>query len=439
MFKDKKVLVIGMARSGIAAARKLKELGAVVTINDSKSFEEIKDDIDGLNVDMQLGGKPRGITNFDMLVMSPGVPTHLDFVLEAKNHDIPVIGELELGYLTQKGHYVGITGTNGKTTTTTLTYNIYKNAGREAYAVGNIGNPITGVRPLETPYFITEVSSFQLETTESFNVHVGAFLNITPDHLNRHKTMDAYLEAKCRLFENQSSDDFVVLNYDDENLRKLSFESQVIYFSKTPLDRGFYVEDGNLYAHINEKTLIMSVEEIPVPGDHNIENVLAAAAVAYLDGIQVETIRETVMAFKGVEHRIEYVGTFSGVKCYNDSKATNPESSIVAVKSMRQPTVLILGGMDKGSEFDELFKVFTRHIEQIVVFGETKEIIKMTADKFNYHAVTLVNDLDEAVSTAFDLSKDNGNILLSPACASWDMYDSYEVRGDHFKQLVKER
>ncbi|MBN2795480.1 MAG: UDP-N-acetylmuramoyl-L-alanine--D-glutamate ligase [Clostridia bacterium] len=443
---SKKVLVIGMARSGLSAAKLLIHQGYHVTLNDSKPLETFSDVLEGPLKDatFDFGGAPKDIEGYDLVVLSPGVPTDLPFILTAKNNHIEVIGALELAYQNAKGNFYGITGTNGKTTTTTLTHEIFKADQRDAYAVGNIGNPL-GDYVLDSHDqrdFITEISSFQLESIHKFHAHISAILNITPDHLNRHKTMEAYVEAKKRIFENQTQEDYLVLNYDDAPTQKIGEtinQTQVVYFSKNALNRGVYVENGKIKITLDKTVEIMNVDEIFIPGSHNLENVLAAVAISYLAGIQPEVIRSAVMAFKGVEHRVEYVGVYRGVTCYNDSKATNPESSIVALKTMVKPTILIAGGMDKGSVFDEFVKAFENKIKHLILLGETKDLIEETARKYGYSVISKVADMEEAVDLAFEICEEGDVLLLSPACASWDMYSSFEVRGEHFKSCVMKR
>lgn len=444
MFKDKKVLVVGMARSGIAAAERLIEVGAKVIINDSKTEEEIGEVLSPISNKVFkkiLGGQPRNMEEYDLVVLSPGVPKHLPFIVEAYDKNVEVIGELELGYLLSKGTFYGITGTNGKTTTTTLTYEIFKKAYEDVYAVGNIGKAVVSVSKdtNDDTHMITEVSSFQLESVNKFNVHIAAVLNLAPDHLNRHKTMENYVDAKCNLFKNQTPNDYLILNYDDEMTRELSnrkVKSKIIYFSKSKLPEGAYVDSGVIYF---DDTKIMEVSDIFILGNHNLENVLAAVSISYLAGIKPEIISKAVSEFRGVEHRVEYVGNILGVDCFNDSKGTNPEASIVAVTSMKKPTILIAGGQNKGSEFDEFVKTFDNNLKLLVLLGETKYIIKETAERYGFTRIVLVNDMDEAVDVSFKNLSVGDALLLSPACASWDMYDSFEVRGNHFKNLVLKR
>jgi len=441
MIEGKKILVIGVARSGLASGQLAMKLGGLVTFNDSKADPTIdhKDLYEQANWD--LGGPPQHIETYDMVILSPGVPTDLPFIDRARQAGVEVIGALEFGYRYTPGHYYAITGTNGKTTTTQLTYEIFAGGGLDAHAVGNIGYPVSsvGLKGHQAPHMITEVSSFQLESIVTFRPRVAAFLNIKPDHLNRHKTLENYFQAKCRIYENQEADDYLLLNYDDQELRAFKPEtsSQVLYFSKTPLDRGVYAEDGKIYVHLEDKVEIMPVDEIKIVGDHNLENVLAAVGIAYLGGVSPQVIRRVVAAYRGVEHRIEYVGAFHGVDCYNDSKGTNPDATMVAVKAMAYPTVLIAGGMDKGSDFDELSLLYQGRLSNLILLGETKEQMKQAANKAGFKQVILVDNMEEAVEKAFEMANNEGRILLSPACASWDMYESYEVRGRDFKTCIE--
>ena len=448
MFSGQRVLVVGLAKSGIPAVRALKSQGAYVILHDAKpadQFTELLVALAGLYDETSIGCLPENTGNLDCIVLSPGVPTDLPFIQEARNAGVRIIGELELGYLLAKGHFYGITGTNGKTTTTALTGAIFKAGEKQTYVVGNIGLPVVQVAPesTEVSCFITEVSSFQLETIEQFQCDISAILNLTPDHLNRHKTMENYIDAKCRIFENNHEDSILILNYDNLLTRHISernFKGQIVFFSRLEkIEKGVFVEDGKILIHDfrkNEKVFIMNVEDIFIPGTHNLENVLAAVAMSYYAGISVETIAQSVKDFKGIEHRVEYVKTLKGITFFNDSKGTNPDSSIKAVEAMKQPTYLIAGGMDKGSTFDELIDVFGNTVKHMVVFGETAELLMETAKAHHFLAVTKVNNLEEAVKLCYQMAKSGETVLLSPACASWDMYPSFEVRGDHFKACV---
>lgn len=446
MFKDKSYMIIGMARSGIASAKVLKSLGARVIAYDAKSKEAIGELYDALLPfvdEFQLGVTKPDFEGVSRVVVSPGVPLDLPFFKEIHEKNIPVIGEIELAYELSKGTYIGITGTNGKTTTTTLLGEMYKVNGSDARIVGNIGEPavLEAMNSSEETCFITELSSFQLESIHQFSVKIGAILNITPDHLNRHKTMGNYARIKARIFENQKETDYAVLNYDDELLRGLSesLSSEVWFFSlKTPQSKGAFVEAGTLVIkNQNQRIDICQVSELKILGDHNVENALAASLMAYLGGVSLKSIQDVLRSFTGVAHRIEWVASYKNRFFYNDSKATNPESSIRAVKAMKTPTILIAGGMDKGSQFDELFEAFDGKIKGLVILGETKRILLDTANKCGFSPVYPVETMEDAVKKAFELSGEGDAILLSPACASWDMYDNFEVRGDHFKRCVK--
>lgn len=446
MYNQKKVLVVGLAKSGIPAVRVLKSLGATVILHDSKTEEQLGELLEALKGQYDgtiLGKQPEGDLNIDLMVLSPGVPTDLPFIVEAKEKGVHVIGELELGYTLAQGRFFGITGTNGKTTTTALTGEIFSAAGLKTHVVGNIGVPVVdrAMDSDENTCFITEVSSFQLESIDRFTCEISAILNFTPDHLNRHKTMENYIAAKCRIFENTQPNQKLVLNLDNPGTYELGQSlphKHIVWFSRTSQPQnGVYVVSGDIVVEAEGKQIyIMPVDEIFIPGPHNLENVLAAVAISYHAGIEPAVIRSAVKAFKGIAHRVEFVKVHKGVTYFNDSKGTNPDSSIKAVEAMKQPTYLIAGGMDKGSTFDELIKAFNGRILELVVFGETATILEQTAIKHGFDAVKVVTNLDEAVSYCSQKAREGQTVLLSPACASWDMYPSFEVRGDHFKRLV---
>ncbi len=444
--KNKNVLVVGIGKSGIATVRALFKMGAKICVNDMKSLEELGTLYDELSimVDEFILAKQPNASLYDLVILSPGVPTDLEFIVKAKQDGVEIIGEIEFAYRYCQSSFIAITGTNGKTTTTSLVGEIFKLADVPSYVVGNIGTPVVEVvaKSDENTFMITEVSSFQLETIDSFRPKVAAILNITPDHLNRHKTMQAYMEAKFRVFENQSVNDILILNYDNEITRNIANQknilSEVIYFSKDKsFDKGVYVEDEVIYvSYDNQVVKICNVSDIFILGNHNLENVLAAVGISYFSGIEPKFIASAIKNFKGVEHRIEYVNTINGVKFYNDSKGTNPDASIQAVKAMDRPTVLIAGGMDKGSDFTEFIDAFGDKIKAMIVFGETKNIIEETALKIGFKNVYICETLNQAVTKAYSMCEDGYNVLLSPACASWDMYSSYEVRGREFKDIV---
>lgn len=443
--KDKNILVVGMARSGVHTVRTLSKLGARITINDIKTeeqFDSILKEIGGLCDDYILGKHPQDLQKYDLIVLSPGVPTDLDFIKIAKSKNIPLMGELELAYRLSKGKYIAITGTNGKTTTTALTGEIFQNAKEETYVVGNIGLAAIS-KALETTdksVLITEVSSFQLETTINFRPKISVVLNLTPDHLNRHKTMERYIDAKANIFINQREDDILILNYDNKLTRELAKKAncQIVYFSRNKeLGEGVFIyQDFIVIKENNNLIKVCNIYDIYIPGKHNLENALAATAIAYNYGINTDIIRESLKTFKGVEHRIEFVKEINGVKFYNDSKGTNPDAAIKAVEAIEKPIILIAGGMDKGSSFDTFIKSFNNKVKKLILLGETSDKIAKTAKSFGFVDIKIVKDMEEAVITAFDNSKNGDNILLSPSCASWDMYENFEHRGRHFKDCV---
>lgn len=444
--KNKKVLVVGMAKSGIPTVKALSKLGAKVTINDIKSKEKLKDilrEIEDICDEVILGSHPQKIHEYDLIVLSPGVPTDLGFIEKARKEKKKIIGELELAYRLSRGKYLAITGTNGKTTTTALVGEIFKNADLETFVVGNIGLAAISkaLETTEDTNLITEVSSFQLETIEAFKPKISAILNITPDHLNRHKTMENYIEAKANIFRNQDENDILILNYDNDVTRKLASKAncKVIFFSrKEILKEGVCLENNDIVVKLNEKKeIICNVNDIYISGKHNLENALAAVAFAIKAGIKKEVIKYTLQSFKGVEHRTEYIGEIKGIKFYNDSKGTNPDASIKAVEGLEAPLILIAGGMDKGSSFDEFVEAFDGKVKALVLLGETAVNIKKTAEKYGFYNIFIVENMEEAVEKAYEQATEKDTVLLSPACASWDMYESYEVRGIHFKDCVE--
>ena len=379
----------------------------------------------------------------DLVVMSPGVPCDLPEVLLMKEKGIRIWGEVELAYECGKGDVLAVTGTNGKTTTTSLLGAIMQAWKKEVYIVGNIGNPYTDAAPKMTDEAVTvaEISSFQLETIEKFAPKVSTILNITPDHLNRHHTMEEYIRVKELITENQTADDTCVLNYEDEILRKFgeTLKTKVIYFSSLhKLEKGMYL-DGKMicYSDGAEVTEICRTDELNLPGRHNHENVMAASAMALAYGVPVEVIRKVVKEFKAVEHRIEYVTEKNGVVYYNDSKGTNPDAAIKGIQAMDRPTLLIGGGYDKGSSYEEWIQAFDGKVKYLVLIGQTREKIAETARKLGFTDIVFAESLEEAVQFCADHAVSGDAVLLSPACASWGMFPNYEVRGQIFKELVR--
>lgn len=456
MTEVKRALVVGLAMSGIPAVKALNQLGYAVDLNDlktSEAFENILPTLAGCYRDTLFGRHPEieKISGYDLILVSPGVPMDLPFIAAAKSAGVEIIGELELGFRLSKGKFFAITGTNGKTTTTALTGEIFKAAGRHAIVAGNIGQSVVELASISTgdTNWITEVSSFQLETVQAFHPSISAILNVTPDHLNRHKTMENYTDAKCRIFKNADADDVVLLNADNPETfalmeRAAKTGARVALFSrKAEVEDGVYCDpaSGELIlvdARRGLRDRLMNHREIFIPGSHNLENALAAAGIAYFAGIQPEVIASSLKSFQGVEHRIEFVREINSVYYYNDSKGTNPDAAIKAVEAMTRPTVLIAGGMDKGSTFDELIEAFGGRIIKLIVLGETAALIEETAQKLGFNNVARVATMDEAVVLAAACVPEGGAVLLSPACASWDMYENFERRGEHFKRCVNE-
>lgn len=442
----KSVLVIGMARSGIAAAPVLKSLGAKVILNDSKT----EDKLEGLETlgmsdyRFELGKKPdEFVDESDLIVVSPSVPLDLPYAEKAKQQGKEVIAEIELAYRLCKADTVAITGTNGKTTTTTLVGEIFKNFKRGTFVVGNIGEPYIAhsLEAKEGDVMVTEISSYQLEGISKFHAKAAVLLNITEDHMIRHKTMENYIAAKMRVFLNQTKEDYAVLNYDDETVRKTekSVTGRVFFFSrKTELTEGAFVRNGNIIFKLDgNETVVCKTDDIFIKGPHNLENSLAAVALTMLSGVDAGTVAYTLNTFKGVEHRIETVCTKNGITYINDSKGTNPDSTVKAIETMTKPTVLILGGYDKGGSFDSLFRAMTDKIKHLILIGVTAEKIKETADRFGYKNYTVVKGtFEDGVNAAKDVAESGYNVLLSPACASFDMFKDYEERGRVFKDIV---
>ena len=446
-FSNKKVLVFGTGISGIGAADLLTAKGAAVVLYDGND----KVDKEAVASRLQMPQKTKIVLGelgedvmdtLDMVVLSPGVPTDLPVVLKMKEKQIPVIGEVELAYQTGAGSVYAITGTNGKTTTTALLGKIMGEYYPETYVVGNIGTPYTSVSARMTGQAVTvaEISSFQLETIDEFHPHVSAILNITEDHLNRHHTMEEYIRVKELITKNQTMDDTVVLNYEDEVLRAFGekVQTQVLYFSsQRRLSQGICLENAEIVLRWkNEEIKVLNVHEQHLLGMHNYENIMAAVAMAYCAGVPLENIRRSVKNFKAVEHRIEYVTEIDGVAYYNDSKGTNPDAAIKGIQAMNRPTLLIGGGYDKESSYEDWINAFDGKVRYLVLIGQTKEKIAETARKLGFTDILMEEDLEAAVATCARLARPGDAVLLSPACASWGQFPNYEVRGKMFKEYV---
>ena len=448
MITDKKIVVIGSGVSGVGAVKLLEAAGAVPTLYDSNeklTEAEVRKRLpEGSKCKVVLGEFPENLKKeTELVVLSPGVPVDLPLVEELRTNGAAIWGEVELAYHFGKGKIAAITGTNGKTTTTTLVGEIFKSYYPEVFVVGNIGTAYTqeALKMTDNSVIAAEISSFQLETIENFHPKVSAILNITPDHLNRHHTMQCYIETKEKIAENQTRDDTCVLNYDDEETRRFggSCKASVLYFSREHiLDQGVYM-DGTaiVYADESVRTKICDVSELKLLGTHNYENVMAAVAIAAAMGVPFPYIRETVIHFTAVEHRIEFVAEKKGVAYYNDSKGTNTDASIKAVQAMNRPTIVIGGGYDKHVTFDDWIECFGDKVKWLVLLGQTANQIAETAKKHGFTHIVFTESLEEAVKVCAGKAESGDAVLLSPACASWGMFDNYEQRGRMFKDYVR--
>ena len=493
--KDKNVTVVGLARSGVGAANLLSELGAEVTVTDIRTESELKDFVAGLSpsVKLALGSHPEDIfVKTEMIVISPGVRLDIKPLVQAKSRSIPVIGELELAYRIAtggsdnppvppllnpgKGGFLAVTGTNGKSTTTSLLDFMTRKAGFRTILGGNIGNAVTeeirkalGVKRKETKeklphtshftpgasrftvldFIVVEVSSFQLESTEDFRPKVAAIINITPDHLDRYHSLEEYSDAKAMIFGNQREDDFLVLNADDPETMKIKSEKldakserpTTFYFSRKKEVEGMYLRDGRMYCNLpNLSTTpgvsLIAADEIKIKGVHNLENAMAASAMALLAGCPLQTVIDSLKEFGGLEHRLEFVREFKGVRYFNDSKGTNVGAVLKSLESFSQPVILIAGGRDKAGDFSKLRPLVKEKVKALVLIGEaTEKIRKALGDATD---TLTAADLRDAVLMSQGMSSEGDVVLLSPACASFDMFADFEDRGSQFKKIVRE-
>ena len=450
----KKIIVVGTGKSGIGSAVLLEKNGAIPVIydgNDKADIEAVKKELTeklgfSTKAAFVTGAFVKEITNgVELCVLSPGVPVDADFVVYMKEQGIHIWGEVELAYNFAKGTVLAITGTNGKTTTTSLVGQIMQEYLDSVYIVGNIGNPYTEAAPLmtEDTMSVAEISSFQLETIEHFHPKVSAILNITPDHLNRHHTMENYAAAKEAVTKNQTKKDFCILNYENTYTKEFGERcpATVVYFSSARrLDDGIFYEGDAIYLAKggNAERLLNVKTDMNLVGVCNIENVMAAIGISISAGVPMENILATIKRFVAVEHRIEYVATKNGVMYYNDSKATNTDAAIQGIKAMDRPTVLIGGGYDKNSEYDDWIKSFDGKVKKLVLIGQTRENIAECAIKcgFPKEDILLKDSFLEALDACVKEAVSGDAVLLSPACASWGMFPNYEVRGEQFKEYV---
>lgn len=445
--KGQKVLVVGSGKSGIGAARLLGKAGALPVLFDSNEkldmteLREKTGDVPGLEIVLgELDEEKK--KEIGLVVISPGVPIDAPMLEEYRSKNIPIWGEIELAYAFAQGNVIAITGTNGKTTTTTLVGQIMKAYFDSVYVVGNIGNPYTDIALQTKPETVTvaEISSFQLETVHTFHPRVSAILNITPDHLNRHHTMECYVATKEKVAQNQTAEDTCVLNYEDAYTREFGNRcpAKVIFFSsRRKLEEGVYLDGEEIVLSEGGKELrLMNIHDMNLVGMCNVENVMAAIAISRAMDMPMEMILNTIREFKAVEHRIEFVATKNGVDYYNDSKGTNPDAAIQGIRAMSKPTVLIGGGYDKQSEYDEWIEAFEGKVKAFVLIGQTREKIAECARKHGISNIILADTFEEAFAICVKQAQPGDAVLLSPACASWGMFPNYEVRGKMFKELV---
>lgn len=445
-YQNKKVIVLGLAKSGVHAALLLHKLGALVTVNDIKPLSEnpSAQELVEAGIRVIAGSHPLALLDedFSVMVKNPGIPYTNPMVKRAQELNMPIITEPELAYEVLEGEFIGVTGTNGKTTTTTL-INLMLNEGLKAprsFVAGNIGVPASEVAQTikADQTMVTELSSFQLLGTTELKPHIAVLTNIYEAHLDYHGNRHNYIEAKMNLVKNQTAADYFVVNWDTEEWRELSqrTQAQVVPFSRQGLSHeGSYVQDGLIYF---KEEQICPVAIIKIPGQHNVENALAAVAVAKIKGVSNEAIANVLRTFAGVRHRIQFVEEWQGRRFYNDSKATNIEATTVALQSFEQPIVLIAGGLDRGFVFDELVPLIKKDVKAMVVYGETADLMKDAGEKAGLSTIIKVDNLVEATQQAVKLSEPNEIVLLSPAAASWDQFKTFEDRGDLFIKTVEE-
>lgn len=448
-FVNKRYLVVGAGISGIAAAKLAKKMGAAVCLTDAKAETDIKYDLAALRasgIELALGEQTEALlVGVDRIVVSPAVPIGIALLQKAQQKDIEIISEVEMAYRLAQAPLYAVTGTNGKTTTTTLLGLLLKERYEKVGVGGNIGNPLCEevTRVAANGCTIAEISSYQLESVKDFHPHIAAVLNVTPDHIARHGSVDVYQAVKERIFSQQTEEDFLVLNYDDVRTRSMAqrTKSQVAFFSRQEiLSQGAFVKDGwVVIAWANQQYPICRIDDILIKGGHNIENVLAAVMVAFFAEVAAEKMVPVLKTFAGVEHRIEPVNVHNGVAYYNDSKATNPESAIKAVETFAGHIILLAGGHDKNTDLSEFMKLVCKRVDYLILLGASTERFKEAALAAGFAADNIYEagySMENAVNKAYEIAKAPQTVLLSPACASYDMFEGYEERGRAFKQLV---
>ena len=449
MFEGKKVLIIGAGVSGFAAAKISKKFGAAVTLSDAKNESDIKynfDELRELGIDLKFGKQVESqLEGVDCVIVSPAVPLRIPILQTALNKKIPVISEVELAFKLAKSPICAVTGTNGKTTTVTLLGLLLERGFDKVGVGGNIGVALSEVA-LEVGaggIIAAEISSYQMEATNNFKPHISAILNVTPDHLKRHGSMEVYQAMKEKIFAQETSDDFLVLNYDDEKVREIKNRAgcKVLYFSrKKILDEGAFLRGNKLVIKVDGEHELCTVDELGIKGAHNVENALAASLTAYLAGVSVEGITDVLKSFQGVEHRIEFVREIDGVKYYNDSKATNTDSAIKALETFDGHINLIAGGDDKLTDLTDFLKLVNERVDNLILVGDAAKRFKTAAIESGFDVDKIFDagySMEKAVDIAKKISSPPQIVLLSPACASFDMYDNFEERGKDFKEIVR--
>ena len=443
----KTVLVVGGGKSGMAACHYLLSKGCQVILADNKSQEVLLKDKE-IAAFVKQGGQlisgnviPEKVT-WELTIVSPGVPLHIPILNMTRAAGVKIIGEIELAYSITDTPFIGVTGTNGKTTTTSMIGHILKECGVSVLVGGNIGKPLVdSVTDFHGDYIVAELSSFQLESCVTFSPRVAVYLNLTPDHLDRHGDMDGYAAAKEKIFAQQKKDDFAVLNLDDEYIKRAAEHicARKFWFSlHLKPENGIYFDEGVLHYMVDgQEKFSFRTEKIFIKGMHNVQNAMAAFLAAAVIGLDPQQIAQAIYSFKGVAHRLEFVTERDGVLFINDSKGTNPASTVQAIYAYDQPMVLLLGGRNKGSDFSELMELIKKRVKQCIIYGEAAGEIKRAADEVGYTSYIMANDFADAVALAKNNASSGDVVMLSPACASWDSFDNFEQRGDKFKELVK--
>lgn len=443
--KGKKVLVFGLGRSGVSAAKFLCGKGASVTVTDAKDREALKESLsklNGLNINIEVGGhRVETLISADLIVLSPGVPPSVEPIKKAREKGVRIISELELASRFIDSPIIGITGTNGKSTTTTLVGEILKKGGKNIFVGGNLGTPLCEavLQKKVRDFVVSEVSSFQLEAIEEFRPHIGLLLNITPDHLDRYSSMKEYIDAKERLFENQTEDDFAILNADDPYTAAMAsrIKSRVFFFSREKvLPDGIYTKGDLILAKISDREAeVCHIDDLGIKGVHNLENALASIGAGVICGVDIKDIRQVLKDFQGLEHRLELVEVINGVRYVNDSKGTNVGAVIKSLDGFSEPIILIAGGLDKGSDFTPLAGIVKEKVKTLILLGKAKDKIYKALGHLT--GTIFVHSMEEAVNRAYEIAREGDVVLLSPACASFDMFKDYEDRGRVFKGAVR--